>query len=149
MIIARGLVRSGFEEFSVVSVIYLGYFLMYLAFGCGEDLSSFDPLHRVNMIWQLLHKSYRLFLLQSNMLWCCCDSDLLWYYFVLDLLWWCDMFYYDVVVVHSNSAILMLMQSVLSLSQFCCIMSWDVLWMMMLYYRYCDKCMMQYAMMST
>ena len=67
-----------------------GFFLMYSSSCCGEDLSILDPLHRVNMIWQLLHKYYLLFLMQSNLLWCC------------------DLFFYDVTVIYSISAILML-----------------------------------------
>ena len=79
------------------------FFLMYSASCFGEELCVLDPLHKINMIWQLLHKSYLLFLLWSNLLWCC------------------NMFYHDaaicynVIMVYSISIILMLMWSILSL----------------------------------
>ena len=130
------------------------FYLMYSAPYCGEELCVLDPLCKINMIWHLLHKYSLLFPLRSNMLWCCYDLDLLWYFCDLDLLWCCYLFCYDldhydaaicydVTMVYSISSILMSMRSVLSLLHFHCIMSWDILWMMLLYWRYCDKCMMQ------
>ena len=48
MSVVGDLVQSGFEEFSILSVIYLGYFLMHSTSNFGENCSVLDVLCKVN-----------------------------------------------------------------------------------------------------
>ena len=48
MSVAGDLVQSGFEEFSIVFVIYLFYFLMYSVSDFGENCLVLDLLRKVN-----------------------------------------------------------------------------------------------------
>ena len=92
MSVAGDLLQFGFEEFSIVSVIYLGYFLMHSASAFGDNCLVLYLLCKVNEYdsWCLI-LSFVFSMLRFSFLRCYDELDLLRCY---DFLWCCYSLFY-------------------------------------------------------